>query len=117
MRTRRQIAEGRRRDRAVTAGRLIVLCRPGARIQLVMEGVVIRAGEVRQHLEAYVCRLRQGEVDDHLIGRGIRRRAEVLVRAVVRPFDGLTARGRRIVHHHKRGKRALAREAFQLYHQ
>jgi hypothetical protein len=91
MRTRRQIAEGRRCDRAVTAGRLVILCRPGARIQLVMEGIVIRAGEVRQHLERHVRRLRQGEIDDHLTGRGIRRRAEVLVRAIVRPLNSLAA--------------------------
>jgi hypothetical protein len=100
MRARRQIAEGRRRNRAITAGLHIVLRSPGARIQLVMEGIVIRTREVRQHLEAHVRRCRQREVDRNLTGGRIGGRAQTLVAAVVRPLDRLTARGCRIAHHH-----------------
>jgi hypothetical protein len=82
-----------------------------------MEGVVIAARQIRQQLEAHVRRRGQGEIDLHLTGRGIRRRAKVLVRTVIRPLNGLTTRGRRIAHHRKRGKQALAREAFQFDHQ
>ena len=82
-----------------------------------MEGIVIRARKIRQHLEAHVRRRRQREVDRNLAGGRIRGRAQALVAAVVRPLDGLAARGRRIAHHHKRGEQALAREAFQFNHQ
>ena len=68
MRASSQIAEGRRRNRAITAGLHVVLRRPGARIQLVMEGVVIRAREVRQHLERHVRGRRQAKVDRNLAG-------------------------------------------------
>ena len=116
MRTRRKIAEGRRCNRGITRGRHIVLCSPGARIQLVMEGVVIRARKVCQHLELHIRRGRQVEIDLHLTGRGIGRRGKILG-SIVRPLDRLTARSRRIVHHHKRGKQTLAREAFQFHDQ
>jgi hypothetical protein len=100
MSTGRQIAERRRCNRGISAGRHIVLCRPCARIQLVMEGIVILPRQVRQHLETHVRRRRQGEVDLHLAGGGIRRRGEVLG-TVVGPLDGLAAGGRRIVHHYE----------------
>jgi hypothetical protein len=114
---RRQIAESRRRQGRIAAGRRIVVHRPGACIHPVMEGVIIPARQIRQNLEAHVRRRRQGEIDLHLAGRGIRGCTKVLVRAVIRPLDRLTTRGRRIVHHRKRGKQALAREAFQFYNQ
>jgi hypothetical protein len=65
-----------------------------------MEGIVIRAREVRQHLELHIRRRRQREVDRNLAGGRVRARAQTLVAAVVRPLDRLTARGRRIAHHH-----------------
>ena len=102
MRTRRQTAEGRRRDRGITRRLRIVLRRPRTRIQLVMERVIVSTRQVRQHLERYVRSRRQGEVDYYLTGRRIRRRAKVLVRAIIRPLNRLAARGRRIAHHHKR---------------
>ena len=74
MSTRRQIAEGRRGDGAITRGGHIVLRRPGARIQLVMEGVVILTSEVRQHLERNVRSRRQREGNRHLAGGRIRSR-------------------------------------------
>jgi hypothetical protein len=98
--TRRQIAEGRRSDGPITAGLQIVLRSPCARIQLVMEGIVIRARQIRQHLEAHVRRRRQRKVDRNLAGRGIRGRGQTLVAAVIRPLDRLAARGRCIAHHH-----------------
>ena len=116
MSTGRQAGKGRDSDGGVTAGRRIVLRRPGARIQLVVEGIVIRAREVHQNLEGYGRRGGQSEIDHHLAGRGIGGRTEIL-RPIVRPLDRLTARSGRIVHHHKRGEQALAREAFQLDHQ
>jgi hypothetical protein len=114
---RRQIAEGRRGQGRIAAGRRIVVRGPGTRIQPIMEGIVITAREIRQQLEAYVRRLRQAEVDLHLAGRGIRRRAEILIGAVVRPLDGLTTRSRGIAHHNEGRKQALAREAFQFDYQ
>ena len=68
MSTRRHIGECRRRDGPIAAGRQIVLGNPCARIQLVVEGVVILARQVRQHLEGHVRRLRQGELDLDLAG-------------------------------------------------
>jgi hypothetical protein len=68
VRTRRQIAEGRRRERGIATGRLIVLRSPGTRIQLVMEGIVVLTRQVRQHLERHVRRLRQREADRDLTG-------------------------------------------------
>jgi hypothetical protein len=72
--TRRQIAEGRRGDGSIARGGHIVLCRPGTRIQLVMEGVVIRSRQVRQHLERNVRRRRQREGNRHLAGGRVRSR-------------------------------------------
>ena len=112
MSTRRQIAEGRRGDGPITAGRLIVLADPGTRIQLVVEGVVILTRQVRQHLERHVRRLRQREGNRHLPRGRVRARALALVAAVVRPLNGLAARGRCITHHHEGGEGALTREAF-----
>ena len=99
MRARRQIAEGRRRDRAIAAGRQIVLRSPGARIQFVVEGIIVGARQIRQHLELHICRLREDEVDRHLAGGRIRGRGQNLVAAVIRPLNRRSARGRRIAHH------------------
>jgi hypothetical protein len=100
MRACRQIIEDRQRNGRIAAGRCIVMRDPGARIHSVVERVVIPARQIRLHLELYIRHLRQGEADLHLTGRSIRRRAKVLVAAVVRPLDGLAARGRCIVYHH-----------------
>ena len=117
MSTRRQTVERRQAYGPITGGLHVVLRSPGARIQLVVEGIVIRAREVRQHLELHVGHLRQGEVDLHLTGGAVRGRAQHLIGAVIRPLNRLAARSRRIIYDGQRREAALAGEAFQFHRQ
>ena len=108
MSPRTQAIKRRWRETRITGGHGVVLNRPGAGVQLVIEGIIRTVRQVNLDLEGHVRRRRQGEVDQHLAGRRIRRRRKVLVRTVVRPHDKLTARGARLALHRKRCKQALA---------
>jgi hypothetical protein len=82
-----------------------------------MKGIVVRAREVHPDLELHIRRLRQCERDLQLAAGCIRGRGEVLVAAVVRPFDGLAARGRRIADHRKGREAALADQGLKFHNQ
>ena len=64
----RQIAEGRRRQDRIAAGRRIVVRRPGARVHPVMEGIVIPARQIRLYLKHHARRRSQRECDLDLTG-------------------------------------------------
>jgi hypothetical protein len=91
MTARPQIGEHRQVNRPETGIRRIVLRNPGTSIHLVMEGVVRRIRQIGPHRKGDVRHSRCDKVDLHLSRRGIRGRAKILVGAVVRPGNKLTA--------------------------
>jgi hypothetical protein len=108
MRTCRKITEPRHRNAFPAVGLHVVLGRPCARIEFVIERIVIRTREIRPHYEIHIVRLLQHERNLHLACGSVRRRTEALVAAIVRPLDVLSVQRHLVVLHHEGREQTLA---------